>query len=96
MFTLTGAATEAINQLTASQNVHAEGGLRLTLDGLPEDGAAFAVDVAAYPATGEDIIATGDTQVFLARETRVRLADKTLDVRKDINGHYTFMITTTP
>ncbi|GAA1033682.1 MULTISPECIES: hypothetical protein [Amycolatopsis] len=96
MFTLTGAATEAINQLTASQNFHAEGGLRLTLDGLPEDGAAFAVDVAAYPAAGEDIIATGDTQVFLARETRVRLADKTLDVRKDINGHYAFHITTTP
>ncbi|MGW7538894.1 iron-sulfur cluster biosynthesis protein [Amycolatopsis sp. NPDC054798] len=93
---MTGAASEAINRLAASQNVHAEGGLRLTLDGLPEDGAAFAVDVAAHPAAGDDIIATGDTQVFLARETRVRLADKTLDVREDINGHYPFMITTTP
>lgn len=96
MFTMTAAATEAINQLTASENVHAEGGLRLTLDGLPEDGAAFAVDVAAYPSAGDDIVAAGGTQVFLARETRVRLAGKTLDVRKDINGHYTFLITATP
>ncbi|MEU4674591.1 iron-sulfur cluster biosynthesis protein [Amycolatopsis sp. NPDC023774] len=95
MFTITAAATEAINQLTASQNVHAEGGLRLTLDGPPEDGATLAVDIAAHPAPGDDVIATAGTQVFLARETWVRLTDKTLDVTKNINGHYTFLITTT-
>ncbi|WP_410655773.1 hypothetical protein [Amycolatopsis sp. lyj-112] len=32
---MTEQATEAINQLTSAQNVHAEGGSRLTLDGLP-------------------------------------------------------------
>ncbi|WIX82805.1 iron-sulfur cluster biosynthesis protein [Amycolatopsis carbonis] len=95
MFTITAAAAEAINRLTASENVQAEGGLRLTLEGPPEDGAVLSVDVAAHPAPGDDVIATADTQVFLARETRVRLTDKTLDVTKNINGHYTFLITTT-
>lgn len=94
MFTMTESATEAINQLTAAQNVQAEGGLRLTLDGLPEDGAALGVEVAAHPVAGDDVIATTSTQVFLARETRVRLTDKVLDVRKDIDGRYTFLITT--
>ncbi|MEW2505926.1 iron-sulfur cluster biosynthesis protein [Amycolatopsis sp. NPDC047767] len=95
MFTVTESAAEAIKQLTAAQNVRADGGLRLTLDGPPQDGAALTVDVTAHPVAGDDVVTTADAHVFLARETRVRLADKTLDVRKDIDGHYTFLITTT-
>ena len=94
MFTMTESATEAINQLTAAQNVHTEGGLRLTLDGPPEEGAELKVEVAAHPMAGDRVITTANTQVFLGRETRVLLADKVLDVRKDIDGHYTFLITT--
>lgn len=94
MFTMTESATEAINQLTSAQNVQAEGGLRLTLDGPPEESAELAVEVAAHPMAGDRVITTANTQVFLGRETRVHLADKVLDVRKDIDGHYTFLITT--
>jgi len=94
MFTMTESATEAINQLTSAQNVHTEGGLRLTLDGPPEEGAELKVEVAAHPMAGDRVITTANTQVFLGRETRVLLADKVLDVRKDIDGHYTFLITT--
>ncbi len=94
MFSMTEQATEAINQLTSAQNVHAEGGLRLTFDGHPADGAGLTVEVAAHPMAGDRVITTASTQVFLARETRVHLADKILDVRKDIDGHYTFLITT--
>ncbi|WP_158887137.1 iron-sulfur cluster biosynthesis protein [Amycolatopsis anabasis] len=89
---MTESATEAINQLTAAQDVQREGGLRMTLDGLPEDGAALCVEIAAHPAPGDDIIDAAGTQVFLARETRVRLADKVLDARKDIDGHFTFLV----
>jgi iron-sulfur cluster assembly protein len=95
MFTITESAAEAIKQLTAAQNVHADGGLRLTLDGPPEDSAALSVAVTAHPDAGDDVVATADAHVFLAHGTRVRLADKVLDVRKDIDGHYTFLITTT-
>lgn len=94
MFTMTESATEAINQLTAAQNVHADGGLRLTLGGRPEEGAELTVEVAAHPMAGDRVIGCASTQVFLGRETRVHLADKVLDVRKDIDGHYTFLITT--
>lgn len=44
MFTITESAAEAINQLTTAQNVQAQGGLRMTLNGLPEDGAALAAE----------------------------------------------------
>ncbi|WP_328454191.1 hypothetical protein [Amycolatopsis sp. NBC_00438] len=43
---------------------------------------------------GDRVIGCASTQVFLGRETRVHLADRVLDVRKDIDGHYTFLITT--
>jgi Fe-S cluster assembly iron-binding protein IscA len=94
MFTMTESATEAINQLTSAQNVQAEGGLRLTLDGPPGDGAQLTVEVAANPVAGDRVVAVASTHVFLARDSRVHLADKVLDVRKDIDGHYTFLITT--
>ncbi|QRP43015.1 hypothetical protein [Amycolatopsis sp. FDAARGOS 1241] len=41
------------------------------------------------------VVTTAGTQVFLARETGARLTDKILDVTQNINGHYTFRITTT-
>ncbi|MFD6070547.1 iron-sulfur cluster biosynthesis protein [Amycolatopsis sp. TRM77291] len=91
---MTESAAEAIDQLTAAQNVQAEGGLRLTLTDRPENDSPFDVEVTARPGAGDDVIATRSTQVFLARETRIRLADKILDVRKGIDGHYTFVITT--
>ncbi|WP_410599563.1 iron-sulfur cluster biosynthesis protein [Amycolatopsis sp. lyj-90] len=93
MFTVTESAIEAITKLVQAGDVQSEGGLRLSLDGLPENGAKMDVEVAARPAPGDDVIATAGTQVFLARDTRVRLTDKVLDVRKDVNGHYTFLIT---
>ncbi|MEU8640244.1 hypothetical protein AB0C38_49310 [Amycolatopsis sp. NPDC048633] len=74
MFTMTEAATEAINQLTSAQNVQAEGGLRVTLDGPPGDGAELTVEVAARPVAGDRVVAVASTQVFLARDTRVHLA----------------------
>lgn len=92
MFTITDSAAEAINQLTAAQDIEKQGGLRMTLNGLPEDGAALSIEITAHPAPGDDIIDAAGTQVFLARETRVRLADKILDVRKDIDGHFTFLV----
>ncbi|WP_037316943.1 hypothetical protein [Amycolatopsis orientalis] len=92
MFTITESAAEAINQLTAAQDVQVQGGLRMTLSGLPEDGAALSVEITAHPAPGDDVVDAAGTQVFLARETRVRLTDKILDVRKDINGHFTFLV----
>ncbi|WIX75109.1 iron-sulfur cluster biosynthesis protein [Amycolatopsis carbonis] len=95
MFTITESAAEAIKQLIAAQNIDADGGLRLTLDGPPEDSAALSVAVTAHPAAGDDVVASAGAHVFLARETRTRLADKVLDVRKDIDGHYTFLITIT-
>ncbi|MGW7535971.1 hypothetical protein [Amycolatopsis sp. NPDC054798] len=93
MFTFTGAASEAIDQLTAAENVGEKGGLRLSLNGSPEDGAVFSVDVNARPAPGDDVIDVAGTQVFLAREVRVQLAAKVLDARKDIDGHFTFLVT---
>ncbi|AUI60324.1 iron-sulfur cluster biosynthesis protein [Amycolatopsis sp. BJA-103] len=93
MFTVTESAIEAITKLVQAGKVQSEGGLRLSLDGLPENGAKMDAEVAARPSPGDDIVATADTQVFLARDTRVRLTDKVLDVRKDVNGHYTFLIT---
>ena len=92
MFTLTESATVAINSLTTDQNVRKEGGLRMTLDGLPEEGAALSVEITAHAAPGDDVVEVSGTQVFLARETRVRLTDKILDVRKDIDGHFTFLV----
>ncbi|MFI5592327.1 hypothetical protein ACIA5G_45265 [Amycolatopsis sp. NPDC051758] len=91
---MTESATEAINQLTTAQNVRAEGGLRLTLDGPPGTDGELTVEVAAHPVAGDRVVVVASTQVFLARDTRVDLADKVLDVRKDIDGHYTFLITT--
>jgi len=94
MFTITESAAEAINHLTTAQDVRARGGLRMTLNDLPEDGSALSVEVTAHPAPGDDVIDAAGTQVFLARETRVRLTDKFLDVRKDIDGHFTFLVAT--
>ncbi|MGK4595273.1 hypothetical protein [Amycolatopsis sp. w19] len=94
MFTITESAAEAINHLTTAQDVRVRGGLRMTLNGLPEDGAALSVEIAAHPAPGDDVIDAAGTQVFLARETRVLLSDKFLDVRKDIDGHFTFLVAT--
>jgi Fe-S cluster assembly iron-binding protein IscA len=92
MFTLTESAAVAINSLTTDQNVRKEGGLRMTLDGLPEEGAALSVEITAHAAPGDDVVEVSGTQVFLARETRVRLTDKILDVRKDVDGHFTFLV----
>ncbi|UJW29817.1 iron-sulfur cluster biosynthesis protein [Saccharothrix sp. AJ9571] len=89
---MTESASEAIKQLTTAQNLQLEGGLRMTLDGLPEDGAPLSVEITAHPAPGDDVVDAAGTQVFLARETRVRLTDKVLDARKDIDGHFTFMV----
>jgi iron-sulfur cluster assembly protein len=87
MFTMTGSAVEAINQLTTAQKVQAEGSPRFTLDGAPEVGTALIIDVVARATEGDDVIETAGAQVFLARETPLQLAGKVLDVRKDIDGH---------
>jgi Fe-S cluster assembly iron-binding protein IscA len=92
MFTLTESATEAINSLTTEQNVRKNGGLRMTLEDVPEHGAAFSVEITSHAAPGDDVVEVAGTQVFLARETRVRLADKILDARKDVDGHFTFVV----
>jgi Fe-S cluster assembly iron-binding protein IscA len=92
MFTLTEPAAEAINHLTTAQNVRQQGGLRMTLDALSQGGAALLVEVAPYPEPGDDVIDAAGTQVFLARATRARLTDKILDVRKDVDGHFTFLV----
>lgn len=92
MFTITESAADAINRLTTAQDIQKHGGLRMTLNGLPEEGAEIAIEIAAHPAPGDDIVDAAGTQVFLARETRIRLADKILDVRKDIDGHFTFLV----
>ena len=93
MFTMTASAVEAINQLTTAQEVQAEGGLRFALDSAPEAGTTLIVDVVARATEGDDVIETAGAQVFLARDTRLQLAGKVLDVRKDIDGHYTFLVT---
>jgi hypothetical protein len=62
MFTVTGSAVEAINQLITAQEVQAEGGLRFTLDGAPEVGTALIIDVVARATEGDDVIETAATR----------------------------------
>ncbi|MCU1686382.1 MAG: hypothetical protein JWQ81_7121 [Amycolatopsis sp.] len=86
MLTVTRAAAQAIDHLLAAQGIQRDdGGLHLTLDPL-------SVEVVAHADADDDIIDTAGTQVFLDRETRIRLADKVLDITKEDNGHLAFVV----
>lgn len=92
MLTMTRSAIAAIDRITEAHHVGRRGGCRLVLDGPPRAGAAVEVEVATCPGKGDDVVAIDDTQLFLSREARVGLAEKVLDVREDLEGHYTFLI----
>jgi hypothetical protein len=86
MLTVTRAAALAIDHLLAAQGIRREdGGLHLMLDPL-------SIEVLARADPDDDIIDTAGTQVFLDRETRIRLADKVLDIAKEDDDHLAFVV----
>jgi iron-sulfur cluster assembly protein len=93
MFTVTGSAVEAINQLTPLRKFRPRAVCDSPSTAHPKL-APLIIDVVARATEGDDdVIETAGAQVFLARETPLQLVGKVLDVRKDIDGRYNFLVT---
>lgn len=92
MLTVTSSASRAIDRLLSAQGIHKdEGGLHVTLR-LSGDKAELTVEITAHPVPDEDIVDAAGTQVFLDRETRIRLADTVLDATSSGDGRFVFLV----
>jgi Fe-S cluster assembly iron-binding protein IscA len=92
MLDVTVAAGEAINVLTAAEGRRQDsGGLRI---GAPdEQGSALAIEVAAQPVQGDEVITShAGSQVFLEPGAAGYLSDQVLDVHKDVDGQFHFAL----
>jgi Fe-S cluster assembly iron-binding protein IscA len=93
MLTVTSSASRAIVHLLSAQGIHKDdGGLHVTLS-RSGDKVKLIVEITAHPTPGEDIIIdAAGTQVFLDRETRIRLADTILDATSTADGRPVFLV----
>jgi hypothetical protein len=93
MLDVTLAAGEAVNVLTAAEGQQGSGGLRIA-GGAPDgQGSALAIEVAAQPAHGDEVITLhAGSQVFLEPGAAGYLSDQVLDVHKDVDGQFHFAL----
>jgi Fe-S cluster assembly iron-binding protein IscA len=85
---LTSDAVSMIQALALEQALPEGAGLRIHQR---DDHDALAMEMAAAPEPGDEVIRLGEVQVFLAPIARRRLVDATLDARVNEMGSAFFL-----
>jgi Fe-S cluster assembly iron-binding protein IscA len=90
MLALTQDAVVAVRDVLVNEELHEEGGLRISTAGI-EDEAEFGLSLAAAPAEGDQVIDEDGARLFLDETAASLLDDQVLDaVVHDDHLHFTF------
>ncbi|HEX6873254.1 MAG TPA: adhesin [Micromonosporaceae bacterium] len=89
MLAVTNNAAMAIRDLTAQQEVPADGGLRIAADA-PE--GSLSLSLVTEPMEGDQMVDASGAHLYLDRIAAEMLADKELDVAVDESGAVQFAL----
>jgi Fe-S cluster assembly iron-binding protein IscA len=91
MLELTESAKEMVRDMVSTGDAPAGSGLRITAAHDQDGGPALAIDLAAEPAEGDQVLDEDGTRVFLEPEAAALLDDKVLDAERH-DDHYHFSL----
>jgi iron-sulfur cluster assembly protein len=91
MLTLTDTARQLVRGMVEAEDAAEEGGLRITAGRNAAGEAALALELAAEPAEGDQVVDEDGSRVFLEPEVATLLDDKVLDVQQH-GDHYHFSL----
>ncbi|NUT34219.1 MAG: hypothetical protein HOV79_14220 [Hamadaea sp.] len=89
MLTVSDRAASAIRALTESPQIPDGSGLRIASG--DADGV-MQLSLAAAPAAGDEIVSTGEAQVFLDHDAAERLDGMTIDAMMTDSGEVQFVL----
>lgn len=94
MLAMTEAAADAINALTQNSEPESEGGLRVAVSEMEQDGTTqLSLAVSNTPESGDQVVGTENgARVFMEEKAAEFLDDKVLDVRQDEAGQLSFAV----
>lgn len=92
MLTLTPAAVEVVNTITAASGLPDTAGLRIATTGEDPQSGGLELEIVPGPVERDEVVAETGARIFLEPVAAEYLADKVLDGQMDEQGRARFAV----